>query len=143
MVVCGRGAQALRAQAQRLREHVAGCPESSAADVGLSLAARPLLERRAVVVGADARGAAGRGSAPCRRAARGGVRAARPERRLAFMFTGQGAQRVGMGRELYRDVPACSGRRSTRCAPGSDEHLGRSSREVVFGEGGVRRTRPR
>ena len=50
-VLSGRSESALRAQAERLREHVAKSKDLSQADVGLSLASRSEFEHRAVIVG--------------------------------------------------------------------------------------------
>ncbi|HEX8073762.1 MAG TPA: SDR family NAD(P)-dependent oxidoreductase, partial [Thermoleophilaceae bacterium] len=90
---------ALRAQAERLRAHVEAHPELDPLDVAHTLAsARAQLERRAAVVGSD------------RESLLAGLRALEPRKplggRTAFMFTGQGAQRAGMGAELYERYPA-------------------------------------
>ncbi len=136
-VVSGRGASALRAQAERLQEHVVANPDLDAGDVGFSLAvSRSALRDRAVVVGhgreelleglaALARGEQAAG------VARGAVGAGGV--RLAFLFTGQGAQRVGMGGELYEAFPVFRGAFDEVCGH-LDAALGRSLREVVFGE---------
>jgi acyl transferase domain-containing protein/NADPH:quinone reductase-like Zn-dependent oxidoreductase/short-subunit dehydrogenase/acyl carrier protein len=93
---------ALRAQAGRLREHLAAAPELDVRDIAHSLAvSRAVFEQRAVVLGGDAGvlpgglGALLRGEdAPgvVRGVARGG--------RVAFLFPGQGAQWRGMALEL-------------------------------------------
>nr|AUO14846.1 Malonyl CoA-acyl carrier protein transacylase [Amycolatopsis sp.] len=98
-LLSARDADALAAQAERLRAHVEARPELTPADVGSSLTARAALEHRAVVIGGDREELL----AALENAAVTGV--ARPDRRLAVLFTGQGAQRVGMGRELHERFP--------------------------------------
>jgi pimaricinolide synthase PimS1 len=142
-VVSGRGAGGLRGQAQRLWERVGGDPDSSAlraVDVGFSLACRPALEDRAVVVGAgreellDGLGALSRGE-PAAGVVRGTAAAALAGGEgVAFLFTGQGAQRVGMGRGLYEVFPAFREAFDEACGY-LDGLVGRSLRGVVFGEG--------
>ncbi|WUG38143.1 SDR family NAD(P)-dependent oxidoreductase [Kitasatospora sp. NBC_00458] len=102
-VVSARSPEALREQALRIAEFAesavgSGSGSGSPVDVAQSLVTgRAALEERAVVLG-DAgalrdldgpdvvRGTAGSGG-------------------LAFLFSGQGSQRVGMGRELYGSEP--------------------------------------
>ncbi|WP_426544325.1 type I polyketide synthase [Streptomyces sp. UG1] len=94
---------ALRAQAVRLRSFVAAQPELSVADVGCSLATtRAALASRAVVV-ADGREEFLRRLEFLAQGEPAGnvVRGTAVEGRLAFLFSGQGSQRLGMGRELY------------------------------------------
>ncbi|WP_370973556.1 type I polyketide synthase [Amycolatopsis sp. cg9] len=100
-LLSARDADALTAQADRLRTHVEARPELSPVDVGHSLArSRAALDHRAVVFGRDrAELLAALENPPVT-----GI--ARPDGRLAVLFTGQGAQRVGMGQELYARFPA-------------------------------------
>ncbi|WP_410677358.1 ketoacyl-synthetase C-terminal extension domain-containing protein, partial [Amycolatopsis sp. cmx-4-68] len=111
-VISARGSQALRAQAAQLRPRAAA-PGGSALgradlDVGYSLAtARSALTDRAVVLAADRAGlVAGldalRNGEPAANVVTG---AATEPSRTAFLFAGQGGQRVGMGGELYRAEP--------------------------------------
>ncbi|HEY5195317.1 MAG TPA: type I polyketide synthase [Solirubrobacteraceae bacterium] len=137
-VLSGQGASALRAQADRLAAHVSQKPDFDIGDVGFSLAgSRSALESRAVVTGDDLpelqaglAALANDGSAP------GVIRGVAPPGggRVAFMFTGQGAQRVGMGRELYDASPVFRDTLDEVCRS-FDPLLGRSLREVIFGEG--------
>jgi acyl transferase domain-containing protein/acyl carrier protein len=141
-VLSGRGTDGLRAQAVRLERFVAKDTELGAVDVGFSLAGRAALEERAVVLGEGreelleglgrlARGENARGVV--RRESRQGALEGEPSG-LAFLFTGQGAQRVGMGRELYEAFPVFGAAFDEACAH-LDRHLGCSLRDVVFGVG--------
>ncbi|RKT56258.1 type I polyketide synthase [Saccharothrix australiensis] len=96
-VLSGRTDAAVRAQARRLGDFVAARPELDPAAVGRVLASgRARFDHRAVVVGRDRRELlAGLGSVEP-------VAVGRP-RRTVFVFPGQGAQWVGMGRELYAE----------------------------------------
>jgi acyl transferase domain-containing protein/acyl carrier protein len=134
-VISGRGYAALQAQAEQLAGHVEAYPELPAGDVGYALVtSRAMLEHRAVVIGdgrdslLDGLGALHRGEPAANVAAGVGV-----DGELAFMFTGQGAQRVGMGRELYEASPVFAKAFDEVCV-GLDAHLGCSLRAVVHGE---------
>ncbi|MFI2765708.1 SDR family NAD(P)-dependent oxidoreductase, partial [Streptomyces echinatus] len=106
-VISGKTTEALRAQAARLWSHL-GSDETDMAAVGRALATgRAALDHRAVIVGKTrqdfVRGLAALSEGtPTAGAELGTVRAGGP---TAFLFTGQGAQRVGMGRELYEAFP--------------------------------------
>jgi acyl transferase domain-containing protein/acyl carrier protein len=130
-----RGESALRAQAQRLRERLEGDPELRMLDVGYSLSARSALEHRAVVVGAGREHLLSGLSALAAGDPGAGVVSALAQPSgtagLAFLFTGQGAQRIGMGQELYESFVVFRDAIDELCE-GFDAHLERPLREVVF-----------
>ncbi len=147
-VVSGRGAGGLRGQAQRLLERVQEDPQVRALDVACSLADRPALEDRAVLVGAgreellEGLGALSRGE-PVAGLVQGAARAALADGGVAVMFTGQGAQRVGMGRGLYEAYPEFRDAFDAACEC-LDGLVERSLREVVSAGGRwTRRSSPR
>ncbi|WP_398898934.1 type I polyketide synthase [Streptomyces sp. 3211.6] len=130
-VVSGRSESAVRAQAGRLSAHLTEHPELRPADVAFSLATtRHAFEHRAVLVGGDrtelleAVGALAQGGGSVGQTAAG---------RTAFLFTGQGAQRAGTGRELYAAFPVFAAALDAVCAE-IDPVLGRSLREVMFAD---------
>src|SRR5690606_29546505 len=93
VMLSARSEAGLTAVAERLR---ATLPEVSPADVGHSLVTtRDALERRAVLVAADR---AELLSAPL-------ITDAVVEGKTAWLFPGQGSQRLGMGRELAQTFP--------------------------------------
>ncbi|WP_262418316.1 type I polyketide synthase [Streptomyces sp. SP2-10] len=126
-VVSGRTEHALRAQAARL---AAAVGELDAVDVAHSLAATRTAHRyRAVVLGADRDALV----TAMTRVAEGGPGAATGRVRkgqTAFLFTGQGAQRAGMGRELYAHFPVFARTFDEICALYGDDDL----RDLVLGD---------
>ncbi|MEV5655546.1 SDR family NAD(P)-dependent oxidoreductase [Streptomyces sp. NPDC052291] len=127
-VVSAKSPEALAEQAARLLS-VAG--DHRAEDIGHSLvASRPVFEHRAVVLGdrTDALAALAAGEAHP-----GLLRGAVAKGKTAFLFTGQGAQRLGMGRELYEAFPVFAEAFDAVCAE-VDAHLETALRDVVWGE---------
>nr|WP_148106801.1 type I polyketide synthase [Amycolatopsis sp. WAC 01416] len=156
LLLSGKDATALRAQANRLAVHLSSSdltvtdadpalddrapggrgvrpayPTSSAdpmlTDVAYTLSGRARLDHRAVVVGADrdelVRGLTALGeSVPARS---GGA--------IAFLFTGQGAQRIGMGRGLADSFPVFAAALDSVVSE-LDKHMDRGLRDVIWGD---------
>nr|WP_308287951.1 type I polyketide synthase [Streptomyces hilarionis] len=124
LVVSGRSPEAVRAQTARLADLLEERPELSLVDVAFSLATtRAHFDHRAVVVAGSAE------------EAREHLASVEPQTvvpgRLGVLFTGQGSQRVGMGRELHAAFPVFAEAFDEVCAA-VDKELGRSLRELVF-----------
>ncbi|EFL20775.1 modular polyketide synthase [Streptomyces himastatinicus ATCC 53653] len=107
-VLSGRGERAVRAQAERLAgflDTAEGVADCSAADVGYSLAtSRAVLDHRAVVLGGDLEDLRS-GVAELADGGASVVSGVVSDGRTGWMFTGQGSQRLGTGRELYGVFP--------------------------------------
>ncbi|MGW0824747.1 type I polyketide synthase [Streptomyces sp. NPDC002845] len=136
-LLSARSRVALRAQAQRLLEHVDARPGLRPADIAHTLATgRSAFEYRGAVVG-DSREALTRGLKALATAgnAPGVTQGTAVAGKTAFVFTGQGSQRAGMGAELYTRHPVFADAFDEICAE-LDPLLDRPLREVVFAPAG-------
>ncbi|MDV5149826.1 acyltransferase domain-containing protein [Streptomyces sp. SBC-4] len=132
-LLSGKTSEALEAQAARLAAFAESDAAAEVEHVGRSLAtSRSVFEHRAVVVGDDRESlVAGLRALAAGDEGPGVVRGtARESVRTGFVFTGQGAQRVGMGQGLYESFPAFA-RAFDAVAAELDVHLARPLREVI------------
>ena len=141
--VSGRGAAALRAQAEQLMSYVDEEPEGSLADIGFSLATtRGAFDRRAVLIGSRSpqfvRGLAALVDEEETRGVVSGIATAGG--RTAFLFAGQGSQRAKMGARLAEQYPAFAAAYDEVCAE-LDRHLDRPIRDVIDSGEGLDETR--
>ena len=137
LLLSAKSEQALQGQAERLADHLRAHPETELIDVAYSLAtARAHFEQRGAVVAGgreqaiEALGLLARGEASTRtvqRSARSG--------KTAFMFTGQGSQRAGMGKDLYRAFPVFAEALDEACAHFAP-HLEGSLKDILFADEG-------
>ncbi|OZF56639.1 hypothetical protein CH292_03130 [Rhodococcus sp. 14-2470-1a] len=101
--VSGATTDGVRAQANSLADAFTGTDGLSNADIGLALVrSRAALRHRAVAIGRDREEVL----ASLRTIGESGPTARVLKGKTAFLFTGQGSQRPGMGGELYADYPA-------------------------------------
>ncbi len=137
LLVSAKSEPALRGQAGRLYSHLQAAPELAPLDVAHALTSgRAQLERRAAVLGGGREELLEGLRALSRGESAVGVHEDVVHPGLtAFMFTGQGAQRVGMGRELDEVFPVFEGALGEVCGE-LDRFLPRPLREVLFAQGG-------
>ena len=120
---------ALAGNARRLADHLERHPELDLDDVAFTLAhRRRAFEQRATVTCREPADAV----AALRRIGEDAATAAGRDVPVAFLFPGQGAQYVGMARDLYDGEPEFAAELD-RCAELFTPHLGRDPRALLFG----------
>ncbi|MFD7637196.1 type I polyketide synthase, partial [Streptomyces sp. NPDC059873] len=134
-VLSGKTAEALRGQAAKLLSSIEARPELRPVDVGFSLATgRSKFDHRAVVLVGESADtaralAALRSGVPDASVVSGSVVGGK----TAVLFSGQGSQRLGMGRELYGRLPVFAEALDSVLAL-LEAELGGSLRGVMWGE---------
>ncbi|WP_255637750.1 type I polyketide synthase [Amycolatopsis sp. DSM 110486] len=120
-------------QARRLRDHLAAHPEAGLADVAASLATgrAGLAERAAVVTDERPQALAALEALAAGEPGIGLVRDTVSDGDFAMLFSGQGSQRAGMGRELAERFPAFAAAFDEVCDTLAGE-LGLDLREAIF-----------
>ena len=130
--VSARTADALAQQSERLAAHIATHPDLDPADVGWSLATtRSVFEHRAVSIGSETAEL----TAGLERVAAGAVLAGGAGR-VVFVFSGQGAQWAGMGRELAACSPVFAARLA-ECGAALAPWVDWSLEDVIAGADGA------
>ncbi len=139
LALSGKTESALHATAARLAEHLEQHPQARLVDVAFTAnTGRAHLTERAVVLAADAEEARTRLSALAQGGEAPGIvrgHSGTEAPRVAFLFTGQGAQAPGMGRSLYETQPTFRAAMD-RCAEVAKAKLDRPLLDIVFGAPG-------
>ena len=131
-LISAKSEEGLQGQAHRLHAHLLENPDLAPLDVAFSLATtRAQLDNRAVALAADRDGLLHSLELVYAGTAGSVVRDIVGEGKTAFMFTGQGAQRCGMGRELHEDFPVFAAAFDAVCAE-LDGWLERPLKDIVF-----------
>ncbi|HEX3324216.1 MAG TPA: type I polyketide synthase, partial [Solirubrobacterales bacterium] len=120
LILSAKSEPALEEAITRLGAHLEANPDLDRLDVAYSLlSTRTAMEHRALAFGEPPAVV---------------TSAKAKEGKLAFLFTGQGAQRLGMGKELYESDPLFKASFDALCAE-LDRHLGKPLKELVFAKG--------
>ncbi|MFH8371042.1 type I polyketide synthase [Streptomyces sp. NPDC018031] len=141
VVVSGRSAAGLRAQAERLKEWLESAPELRTADVGYSaVTTRSALKHRGVVIAADRAELLAGLTALAAGEASGSVAtgSVATGSKVVWVFPGQGSQWLGMARGLWDSSPVFAAR-MTECEEVLSGLVDWSLREVLDDEAALAR----
>ncbi len=127
--------QALAEAAARLASHLRDNPELEPTDVAYSLATtRSAFEQRAVAIGTERSELIEALEALAQGKPSANLTAAKASSgKLAYLLTGQGSQRLGMGKELYEENPVFEEAMEEVCEA-LDPHMKTPLKEILFGE---------
>ncbi len=127
---------ALAESAQRLAVRLQANPDLDPTDLAYSLATtRATFEHRAVALGKDREELLASLAALANGDPSPNVLSAKAkDGKLAYLFTGQGSQRLGMGKELY-EADANFRNAFDQACEQLDQHLGKPLKEIVFAKG--------
>lgn len=135
LLLSAKSPKALDRMGERLANHLESHPEQNIADIAFTLqTGREVFSQRRAVVGRDRHLLVD----ALRGRDRSAVATALDESRgrtVVFMFPGQGAQHVGMGRDLYASEPVFR-EHVDRCAELLTEPLGVDLRDLIYPEAG-------
>ena len=133
LLLSARTPEALEAATLRLREALSADPAVNLADVAFTLqTGRQAFAHRRFLVARDPADAAAGLDPAARRLVTGKTERRDPP--VAFLFPGQGAQHVDMGRTLYQTEPVFRAA-IDRCAEALRGELDRDLREVIYPRG--------
>ncbi|MGW3426087.1 SDR family NAD(P)-dependent oxidoreductase, partial [Streptomyces phaeochromogenes] len=134
LLLSAKSADALADQAERLRTWLTDRPAEPFTDVARATAsARAAFDHRGVVIAAGPTEAVAGLAALAQGGAAAGVETGTLDGsapKLAVLFSGQGAQRVGMGRELHEAHPVFAAAFDEACAA-FDAHLDQPLKQVI------------
>ena len=128
LTLSAKTGSALESATDRLRDHLAGHPQTPLADVAhtLQIGRQTFAHRRVVLCRDVSQAVTSLGDVDAADVFTGVAQGGMPE--VAMLFSGQGAQFAGMGRGLYRDEPVFR-----KCMDRCFDELGELGRELADG----------